>query len=37
VPEAPKYFRVEICGAARSMQHYFIPHPQTAEVVPLPR
>jgi hypothetical protein len=32
-PEAPRDIRVEICGVARSMQHYFIPHPQTVVVL----
>jgi hypothetical protein len=34
-PEEPKYMRAEICGEARSMTHYFIPHPQN--VVPMRR
>jgi hypothetical protein len=36
-PEAPRYFRVEICGMARSMPHYYIPYPPTGAIVPLRR
>jgi hypothetical protein len=33
-PEAPRQFRVEICGETHRMQHYLIAHPRN-EVVPL--
>jgi hypothetical protein len=36
VPKA-KHFRTDIQGKVFNLQHYFIPHPQTAEVVPLRR
>jgi hypothetical protein len=36
-PAPRKYFRVETRGVARSLQHYYIAHPQMAEIVPLRR
>jgi len=36
LPFPPKYIRQEIDGEVRNLQHYFIPRPETAKVIPLP-